>query len=649
MKKAKTFIAILLASLMLCGCAAPAQLASAGSSALESAKESVASFSSWVEKKTDKLESFLHGKGNESTHIFNTVQDFFEDRLEDLNDALSGTSGDHESNELSREELQAIRDESVVPFSEMVYERPDIDKFESDVNVLKDALKAGTMSLEEIESLIDDVYDDFYSFRTMNNLSNVRSCLNMLDEYYSAEYNWCSEQGAVVEDLMDSMYYACGGSDYARDLERDYFWEGFAEEYADEADSMYTDELVAMMQQEADLVSEYRDLIADPVIIFDGKEVHVFEGLDSATDARTYYGILFGYFEKYNPLVSDAFIRLVKLRNSMAREAGYSNYEEMQYDYYFERDYTPDQAADYIENVRKYIVPLAEELDSKYSYAAIEMPSVSESRLREVLQTVSHELGGYVLEAYDFMMKYDLCDLSKSYTKTSMSFMTYFDSYEAPFLLISANGNSSDVLTAVHEFGHYSDGYVTFNAEETIDLAEVYSQALEYLSIDMLDEVLSKKTVKNILLSKILDTVSLYTQQASFAQFEKEVYELSDDELTTEKLNEISLRLAREFGYCMEGFESYYAQSWIEINHFFEAPFYVISYPVSNDVALQIYGLELENEGAGIAKYLEMLEHESGDLLETVEEYGLSSPFEENSVINSADLINSIVKKYEGM
>ena len=234
MKKAKTFIAILLASLMLCGCAAPAQLASAGSSALESAKESVASFSSWVEKKTDKLESFLHGKGNESTHIFNTVQDFFEDRLEDLNDALSGTSGDHESNELSREELQAIRDESVVHFSEMVYERPDIDKFESDVNVLKDALKAGTMSLEEIESLIDDVYDDFYSFRTMNNLSNVRSCLNMLDEYYSTEYNWCSEQGAVVEDLMDSMYYACGGSDYARDLERDYFWEGFAEEYADE-------------------------------------------------------------------------------------------------------------------------------------------------------------------------------------------------------------------------------------------------------------------------------------------------------------------------------------------------------------------------------------------------------------------------------
>ena len=653
MKKAKSFIAILLAALMLCGCAAPAQLADAGSSAVESVKKSVASFSSWVEKKTDKLESFLHKKGDESTQIFDTVHDFFEDKLEDLNSALGGGSGEgHEGAEskgLSREEMQAIRDEAIVHFSDMEYARPDTNKMADSVAVLKEALEAGTMSLSEIEELIDAVYDDFFAFRTMNNLANVRSCLNTLDEYYSAEYNWCSEQGAVVEDLMDDMFFSCGGSKYAKDLEKDYFWEGFAEEYADEADSMYTDELVEMMQQEADLISEYRDLLADPVIMFDGEEVHVFEGLDAARDARTYYGILFGYLDKYNPLVSDLFIRLIKLRNRMAKEAGYASFEEMQFDYYFERDYTPEQAGDYIESVRKYIVPLAEELDQKYSYADLDLTEVSESRLREVLQTVSYELGGYVEEAYGFMMKYDLCDLTKSYMKTTMSFMTYFDSYEAPFLLISANGNSEDVLTAVHEFGHYADGYTTFNADETIDLAEVFSQALEYISIDMLDDVLSQKTVKSILLSKILDSVSLYTQQASFAQFEKEIYALPEDELTAGTINDISLRLSKEFGYCMDGFESYYARSWIDINHFFEAPFYVISYPVSNDVALQIYGLEQESDGAGRAKYLEMLEHESGDLLETVEQYGLASPFEEDSVRNSAELIRDIVRKYEGM
>ena len=75
----------------------------------------------------------------------------------------------------------------------------------------------------------------------------------------------------------------------------------------------------------------------------------------------------------------------------------------------------------------------------------------------------------------------------------------------------------------------------------------------------------------------------------------------------------------------------------------------MISYPVSNDVALQIYGLEMEQEGAGVAKYLEMLEHETGEILETVEEYGLKRPFEEDSVRNVADLIRELVRKYEGM
>ena len=247
------------------------------------------------------------------------------------------------------------------------------------------------------------------------------------------------------------------------------------------------------------------------------------------------------------------------------------------------------------------------------------------------------------------MMKYDLCDLSKSYNKTTMSFMTYFDDYEAPFLLISAKGTTEDVLTAVHEFGHYADGYTIFNANETIDLAEVYSQALEYLSLDMLRDVLSKKAVKNILLSKIIDSVSLYTQQASFAEFEREIYSLPEEELTEARINEISLRLSQEYGYFTESFESYYSRSWIDINHFFEAPFYVISYPVSNDVALQIYGLEMEREGDGISKYLEMLEHETSDLLETVEEYGLRSPFDEGSVKNVADMIRNMVSKYEGM
>ena len=572
--------------------------------------------------------------------------DSFKSLLDDAADTVAGflEGSDGDGNDPTREEMQAKRDEAIVPFSEMVYTRPDVDQLIDDIHVLEDALEEGKMRLREIEELIDVVYADYYTFSTMYNLCNVHSDLDMTDEYYADEYAWCDEQSAVVQDMIDEMYFACGGSKYAQKLEEDYFWEGFAEEYADIADSMYTPEVVALMQEESDILAEYRALIADPTVPINGEEVPFYEGLESATTAQRYYAILFGYYDKYNPLISELFARLIRVRREMATEAGYESYEAMQYDYYYERDYTPDQAAAYIDDIRTYIVPLAEEIGETYSYYDIDFGFVIEDTLYGVLDMLADDIGGPVREAYDFMLKYELSDLSYSTKKSGMSYQTYLSDYEAPFLLISAEKDIRDVLTTVHEFGHYTDGFHSFDASETIDLAECFSQALEYLSLDRYDGMFSKTTIRNIRTYKVIDTLSLYTQQASFAEFEREVYLLPDDQLTAETFNDISLRLSEEFGYLEEGFESYYSRSWIDISHFFEAPFYVISYPVSNDVALQIYGLEREEEGAGVAKFLEMLDHESEYLLENVEKYGLRNPLDEGSVKEAAELIRAMAE-----
>ena len=211
MKKARTYIALMLVAVMLCGCTAPSQ-SSASGGLIDSIGALVESFSAWVEKKTEKLEAFLNRKGGAGTTVVDTVQGFIEDKIEDIENALDGKNdGKNEELEQSRREMQATREERIVPFSEMEYARPDVDGLINDVYVLEEALDAGTMSLSEIEELIDVVYDDFYHFRTMSNIANVRSCLDTTDEYYAEEYNWCSEQGAVVEDIIDEMYFACGG------------------------------------------------------------------------------------------------------------------------------------------------------------------------------------------------------------------------------------------------------------------------------------------------------------------------------------------------------------------------------------------------------------------------------------------------------
>lgn len=77
--------------------------------------------------------------------------------------------------------------------------------------------------------------------------------------------------------------------------------------------------------------------------------------------------------------------------------------------------------------------------------------------------------------------------------------------------------------------------------------------------------------------------------------------------------------------------------------HFFELPFYIISYPVSNDVAMQIYELEQREEGLGLSKYLEILPRDYEGLIDTVTAGGLSSPFEPGRVEKAVDDLSRLL------
>ncbi len=131
---------------------------------------------------------------------------------------------------------------------------------------------------------------------------------------------------------------------------------------------------------------------------------------------------------------------------------------------------------------------------------------------------------------------------------------------------------------------------------------------------------------------KMLDTLELYVQQASFAEFESIVYSMDPDELSAEVLNDLSLQLAKDYGYYDGINEDYYAMSWTDIVHFYEMPFYVVSYPISNDIAMQIYELEQQQAGAGLEKYLEMLPRDYDSFMDTVAAGGLESPFSEGRI-----------------
>jgi oligoendopeptidase F len=241
------------------------------------------------------------------------------------------------------------------------------------------------------------------------------------------------------------------------------------------------------------------------------------------------------------------------------------------------------------------------------------------------------------------MVQYRLYDISYSPLKAEMSFQTYLPSYEVPFLFMDASGELGDITTFSHEFGHYLDGFTNFDEDETVDLAECYSQAMELLMLTRLDGELSQQELESLYEIKMLDILGMYVQQAAFAEFEHIVYAADPEELTPEFLNDTFLRLSQEYGFCEDGFEDLYAMLWQDITHFFEQPFYVITYPVSHDIAMQIFQLERANPGAGLETFLTMLPREYPDMLDTALNAGLESPFDPGRLEKVAETMREIL------
>ena len=521
----------------------------------------------------------------------------------------------------------ADRDEDAqLRFEDIEYSRPYVAAMEQRVAAAEQVM-AEDASLEEIEAALDKCYEQYYNYDTMYTVAYIRARQDMTDSYYADELAWVEDNYPRVQQLMEELLYAAAASDKAQELESEYFWEGFTQDYADDSQSVYREDIVALMQQEAALLGEYRALNASPTIDTSEGELDFYDYIADKYDEE-YVDALMKYYEKYNEEFARIYIELVKVRSQMARELGYDSYEQMQYDYYFERDYTPEQAAGYVADIKEYMVPLYVEVMENDPYSLISYDRVSEKQLMDVLEHAAKQVGGGIAEAYDFMFDHGFYDVRLSSTKAPMSFQSYLNDYEAPFLFLNPTGDIEDILSLSHEFGHYVDAYVNYNASETIDVSECFSQGMEYLLLGYFGSAVERETLEDINRLKMLDTLDLYVQQASFAEFERIVYSSDPETLSAEMLNRLSLELAKEYGYYDGVHEDYYAMSWTDISHFFEMPFYVISYPVSNDVAMQIYELEQADRGAGLEKYLEILDREYAGLIDTVQAGGLQSPFD---------------------
>ena len=478
----------------------------------------------------------------------------------------------------------------VVNFEDMQYTRPDMDQIALAAQAAVTAAEENR-SADEILEAVWEYYDLYDSFLTNHNLAYIHYHANLNDFYWQKEQAYCAENAAQLDLYLEDIYCAIAESETRQALEEEYFGEGWFDDYTGEA--LYDEELVALLEQEQVLVAEYYDLVAD-----------------AAWDETQ-------WLEQHSMTAARILVDLIRVRQTIAERAGYDSYPDFAWDYYYYRDYTADQAEAYLQKIREVLVPLYRNMNEMDVWAPGDFPCM-ENQVFDYVKTAAQAMGGRTQEAFLLLEEAHLYDISTSKDKSGLSFGVYLPDYYEPFVLVSGTGTRYDCLSFAHEFGHFANEYASGGNIAGVDVTEVFSQGMEYLSLCYggADQAFVDM--------KLADSLSTYVEQAAYADFERQMYDLKGPRLTPVKLLALYERVCRNYGFDSMDWDP---RDMATVPHFFSNPMYVISYVVSNDAAMQIYQMERETPSAGKDCFEENLDTQEAGFLAFLDAAGLESPF----------------------
>jgi oligoendopeptidase F len=182
-----------------------------------------------------------------------------------------------------------------------------------------------------------------------------------------------------------------------------------------------------------------------------------------------------------------------------------------------------------------------------------------------------------------------------------------------PWVLQSYQGRPEDVATMAHELGHavhslLASEHTALTQSASLPLAETASTFGEMLLVDhLLAQDPAPEVKRDLLFRQMDDAYATIMRQAFFALFEREAHEKIHAGASVDQLNEVYLQNIRmQFGEALDLSDDFQVE-WVEIPHFYFAPFYVYAYAFGQLLVLSLYRQYQETGDAFKPRYLQIL------------------------------------------
>ena len=542
-------------------------------------------------------------------------------------------------------------------FSEMPYERPDLDKVKRELGDLTGRLKAAK-SYEEARVVFLEKEAAERHVDTLVTLASIRNSIDTRDEFYDGEMNFWNAAGPELEEYTKAWTAAMLASPFRKD---------FAAEYGDlmfvnaEIElKTFAPEIVPQLQRENDLTQEHQKLIASAKVPFEGKtytlaQMGPFQS--DADDARRLaaWRAVGQWYKDNQPELDRIYDELTHLRDEMGRKLGYEGYTPLGY-YRMKRNcYTKEDVESFRAAVRKYLVPLADRVfraqaqrigvayPLSYADNALKFRSGNPRPQGTADDIIAQgkkfydELSPETSEFFQTMLDNDLMDVLATEGKAGGGYCTGIMDYKVPFIFANFNGTQGDVEVVTHEAGHAFACWMNRDRVPAsyvwpgMEACEVHSMSMEFMAWPWTEGFFGPDT-KKYLYSHLAGALTFIPYGTLVDHFQHEVY--ANPDMTPAQRHAVWKELQGQYmpWVRLDGDIPFFAdgEAWQRQSHIYGAPFYYIDYCLAQTVALELWALLQKDKKAAWEKYMAYTKQGgSRTFTALLENAGLDTPFDE--------------------
>ncbi len=319
---------------------------------------------------------------------------------------------------------------------------------------------------------------------------------------------------------------------------------------------------------------------------------------------------------------------LLALRETMARNAGFSNYRDYAFRLRGRFDYTPAHCTAFHDAVEAEVMPVLRELQARRR-DQLKVPSLRPwdlavdpsnrpplrpfqevDRLVSSSQRIFDHLSPVLSQGFRLMQDRKLLDLQNRKGKAPGGYQSTLSEARLPFIFMNAVGVQRDVETMLHEAGHAFHALATQKEElygyrgAPIEFCEVASMSMELLGNEYLEEFYTAADAQRARRDHLEGILKILPWIATVDAFQHWIY--THPGHSRAERTAAWVGLMGRFGDAVDwtGHETVRANLWHRQLHIFLYPFYYIEYGIAQLGALQVWANSKQDKPGALAAYL---------------------------------------------